>query len=237
MISVCIATYNGGKFLKEQLESILSQLSANDEIIISDDGSVDDTMSIIYNFNDSRIKVFSHIPQCGYSNHQKSTSNFENALVRCSGDYIFLADQDDIWLPNKVSKCVQLLSKYDFIVHSRIEIDKYSNIISNVCELSHPLNWFSILIKMKWFGCCMAFRRNVLNIVLPFPLRLIAHDYWISIMAMKFCNCYILDEPLILYRKHDNSVSQHISNSLTFKILYRLKLLFQIISRSFHIKK
>ena len=96
--SVCIATFNGEKFIKEQLDSILCQLGVDDEIIISDDSSVDQTISIIESYKDKRIKIFVN---------QKFSSpiyNFENAIMKSRGDFIFLSDQDDIWQSDKVEK-------------------------------------------------------------------------------------------------------------------------------------
>ena len=94
-ISVCIATYNGGAFIKDQIYSILLQLSQNDEIIISDDGSRDSTLNILFSFNDSRIKIYKNGGKHGV------VSNFENAIKHATGDYIFLCDQDDVWMPGK----------------------------------------------------------------------------------------------------------------------------------------
>ena len=98
MTSVCMATYNGQKYLREQIESILCQLSANDELVISDDHSTDSTVDIIRSYGDSRIKMYANELTKGV------THNFENALNKSKGDIIFLADQDDVWLPNKISK-------------------------------------------------------------------------------------------------------------------------------------
>ena len=96
MISVCIATYNGEKYLRKQLDSILNQLEYNDEVIISDDGSSDETLNIISSYNDKRIHVFHNKGEHGV------VKNFENGLNHVLGDYIFLCDQDDIWKSNKV---------------------------------------------------------------------------------------------------------------------------------------
>ncbi len=94
-ISVAMATYNGEKYIKEQLESILLQLENQDEVIVSDDGSTDHTLKIIESLNDQRIKILK-----GPRNGVKQ--NFAHALSFCKGKYIFLSDQDDIWLENKV---------------------------------------------------------------------------------------------------------------------------------------
>ncbi|EXY58193.1 glycosyltransferase, partial [Bacteroides fragilis] len=96
LISVCIATYNGEKFIVEQLKTILSQLTDFDEIIISDDHSSDCTLSLIRSFRDPRIKIYLNENDKGY------TSNFENALKKATGEIIFIADQDDIWKKDKV---------------------------------------------------------------------------------------------------------------------------------------
>ena len=93
MISVCVTTYNGSLFLKEQIDSILCQLNKDDEIIISDDGSIDNTISIIESYNDCRIKIFYHTTIKNQYRFDLTTRNFENALFQAKGDYIFFADQ------------------------------------------------------------------------------------------------------------------------------------------------
>ena len=90
-VSVCIATYNGAGFIKEQLDSILMQIPATAEVLIGDDGSVDETISIVEGFNDPRIRVIRNSSNLGY------VRNFENLIENARGDYIFLSDQDDIW--------------------------------------------------------------------------------------------------------------------------------------------
>ena len=96
MNSVCIATYNGEKFIEEQIRSILLQLDSHDEIVISDDHSTDKTIQIIKSINDDRIKIIYNKNNKGYTN------NFENAISKASGDFIYLSDQDDVWKPTKV---------------------------------------------------------------------------------------------------------------------------------------
>ena len=105
MISVCMATYNGEKYIRQQICSIISQIGEGDEVIISDDGSTDSTLDTIRSMADSRIRIVKG--PC----RRSPTLNFENALSHAQGDYIFLADQDDVWLPGKVSACVQWLNR------------------------------------------------------------------------------------------------------------------------------
>ena len=110
MISVCLATYNGERFIQRQLETIIEQLGEDDEIIISDDGSTDDTLRIIEGLHSPLIHVYINNGEHGY------TPNFENALRYAHGEYIFLSDQDDVWLPRKLEICMNALKTCDFVV-------------------------------------------------------------------------------------------------------------------------
>ena len=123
MITVCLTTYNGEEFIRDQTDSIICQLSDEDEIIVSDDESTDKTVSIIENYNDKRIKIIKNKKSKGV------IGNVESSLEQAKGDYIFLADQDDIWLPNKVEVCINALSKYDLVISDCLVTDENRNII------------------------------------------------------------------------------------------------------------
>ena len=124
MISVCMATFNGEKYIKEQIESILSQISLSDELVISDDKSTDNTLDIIRDFNDPRIKLYIHEKDHGF------VRNFENALTKSNGDIIFLSDQDDIWMPDKVNTTLRVLGNCDFTFSDCVTINENEEIIS-----------------------------------------------------------------------------------------------------------
>lgn len=117
MISVCIATYNGERFIHRQIETILPQLSADDEIIVSDDGSSDATIQVVEAFQSPQIKIVHNQGRHGY------TANYEHALSYAKGDIIIFADQDDEWEPNKVKRCLEELETCDFIVSDASLID------------------------------------------------------------------------------------------------------------------
>ncbi len=102
MLTVCIATYNGEKYIRQQLESILKQISETDEIIISDDGSKDRTLDIVKEIGDKRICVYNHIKRKAKFNIDYATANFENALTKAKGDIINISDQNKVWMDNKV---------------------------------------------------------------------------------------------------------------------------------------
>ena len=110
MISVCIATRNGSRYVGEQLHSILSQLSADDEVIISDDASSDNTLEIVRSFRDPRIKILERKHSIGI------VANFEQSLKQSKGDILFLADQDDVWSPEKVSVLSRELFNHDLTI-------------------------------------------------------------------------------------------------------------------------
>lgn len=173
MITVCIATFNGEKYIREQLNSILFQLSLQDEVIVSDDGSIDDTISIIKSFNDNRIKIIDGV-------HRHSpTLNFENALKEAKGDYIFLADQDDVWKDDKVKNCLKWLQHYDCIISDAEVTDENLNITSpSLYQLMNIKSGrvYNILYKNGYTGCCMAFTRRVKDAALPFPKDIPMHD-------------------------------------------------------------
>ena len=204
MISVCVATYNGEKFIREQIDSILCQLSSDDEIIVSDDGSTDGTIVIINCIGDKRIRIIE-----GPRKHSP-TFNFENALKEAKGDYIFLADQDDVWKTNKVEVCMKWLQKYDCVVSDAEVTD------SNLNPLYPSLyaimqvrqgHIYNTVWKNGYTGCCMAFRRNILEASLPFPKDIPMHDIWIGNVAAYKYNVKFIPDKLIYFRRHNETIS------------------------------
>jgi glycosyltransferase involved in cell wall biosynthesis len=240
MISVCVATYNGEKFIKEQIDSIINQLSNEDEIIISDDGSADKTLEILESYNDERIKIFHHKNDKSFRGKRLATfyyvtQNFENALMKASGDYIFLSDQDDIWKPNKVSEFKKLLEHHNVVMSS-------FEIINEKLEVTNKQFWTNVpykknvmynIAKIPFIGCCMAFRKEFINKYLPFPKGLLLHDIWLGIMGVSSRSIAYINKPLISYRKHTNNVSAtsgKSSNPIWLRVSYRLKMLCQYIT-------
>lgn len=205
MISVCMATYNGEKYIKEQLKSILKQLGPCDEIIISDDGSKDNTKDVIDSIDDKRIHYYVNSGTHGF------THNFENALHRARGDFVFLSDQDDLWMDNKVSTVMNALKTADFVTHDCITVDAQMKVISEsrFNDFNVKPGFLNHLIKSRYLGCCMAFNRKILDASLPFPENdfLVEHDIWIAAVAFLYFKSNVLREPLIYYRRHGNNVS------------------------------
>jgi glycosyltransferase involved in cell wall biosynthesis len=245
-----MATYNGEKYIEEQVKSILPQLGENDELVVSDDGSTDNTVKILESFNDKRIKIFNHnrlnikIPFYLRSSLTDKfyfiARNFENALKNSNGDYIFLSDQDDIWQPTKVETMIKFLNKDALIISD-------AWVTNETMEKQHRLNkyvkykkgfWRNITGKSSYWGCLFAFTKNVKNFILPIPKNVLIHDFWLGLMSeLKFSSVYI-SEPLVLYRRHSNTMSnfnirQSSLNSVFFIIKYRVLLLLAALLRYF----
>ncbi|MFD1121513.1 glycosyltransferase family 2 protein [Methylophilus flavus] len=220
MISVCIATYNGQAFIQDQLISVLSQLGTSDEVLVSDDGSSDNTIKIIRAIEDSRIKI---LP---LSNTRLGiVKNFERTLSAASGDYIFLCDQDDIWLENKVNRTIESL-RYSVLTVSDCKV-----VDANLLEVSPSFfalrnsgpGFIRNLYKNAYLGCCIAFRKELMSYILPFPQSAPMHDMWIGLIAQTVGRVSFIREPLVLYRRHGKNASSTAEKS-NFSLYKQIKI-------------
>lgn len=204
MISVALASYNGEKYIKNQIESILINLSSSDELIISDDGSTDNTINIIKEFNDSRILIVDG-PRNGI------VQNFENAISYCNGDYVFLSDQDDIWEPNKVQVVCDCFKRNNYILiqHDASIIGSDNEVLWNSFFEKRKVKTGIVknLIKNSYHGCCIAFDRKLIKEILPMPQYIYLHDEWIGLVAELNGKTFFLREKLMRYRRHSENTS------------------------------
>ncbi len=235
-VSVCMATYNGASYIGEQISSILSQLNPDDELIISDDGSTDDTLEIINSFSDKRIKLFNHKKVKSKYSFDYTTRNFENAIYNSTGDIIFLSDQDDVWLPNKYMVMTHALKENDIVISDCKIVDKDLNVIcESKFKINPPSNRVIPCLKgNKNIGCCMAFNRRIIEKVLPFPPYGVAQDWWLACYGNMYYKMSYINEPLMLYRRHEATVSATGGNSqysIKDKVVIRLTFIFQLIKR------
>ena len=225
MNSVGIATHNGELFIKDQVLSILTQLNENDEIIISDDGSTDKTIEILLSLKDERIHILNYKqPIKSKHTHSYVCKNFENAIRNAKGDIIFLADQDDWWMPNKVEVCLRAIKENTLVVHQAEFCDANLNFNGRLMYKNEFVfkNFLSIR-RGKYYGCTLAFRRELLKNILPFPKQLMLHDHWIGCMAELTGTVFYEKQPLMKYRLHGANTSKSQSKkSLFFKIYYRI---------------
>lgn len=231
--SICLACFNGEKYIKDQLTSVLAQIGRDDEVVISDNGSSDRTLEIIESLHDERIKVLN----CTTLGVVK---NFQNCLLNASGKYIVLCDQDDIWLDGRLDAARCALYSSDLSVVGMLVVNEHLEPLELDSNLIPPnTSFFKTFYSNGFSGCCLAFRRNVLDIVLPFPDQLPMHDWWIILMLIMLkMKININKNKFILYRRHKNNVSNTANNSkssFVHKIYIRLLILFFLILRYFKI--
>ncbi len=202
MISVCVAAKNGERFIGTQIDSILLQLTVQDEIIISDDHSTDQTVEILKAYSDPRIRVIKN-PKNGL------ITNFENALSASRGEFVFLSDQDDVWLPDKIKRTLPHFMDYDLVISDcTIVDDKLDSVHDSFFDYnSSGKGVIRNLFRNSYMGCCMAFKRSLLKKALPFPSGLIMHDQWLGLMAELSGRVFFNPDKLVLHRRHNQNAS------------------------------
>ena len=201
-----MATYNGARHVEIQISSILKQLIATDQLIIVDDNSTDNTVEIIENFKDPRIKLLTSSMNVG------AALTFNRALQEVSGDIIFLSDQDDNWHDGKVTTLVKIFEtgNLDLLVHDAVVMRDGQTLHASLFEMagSSP-GVIKNIVSNTFTGCCMAFRRDILSDVLPISSHIgIYHDAWIGVLAQYFGHeIAFVNVPLIDFIRHGANAS------------------------------
>ncbi len=204
IISVCIATYQGSRYVASQLRSILDQLSPEDEIVITDDASTDGTCAEILSLWDPRISLTSSHVNRGILH------SFEASISRAKGDIIFLSDQDDLWLPLKVETVLATFAKDPEVMLTASDatlIDEQGKTLSGSYYKIRGCfrdGLVSTILVCRFLGCTMAFRSQLLKRALPFPRSpLIHHDLWLGcVNKLVHGKTQFISEPLVAYRRH-----------------------------------
>lgn len=209
-ISVCMACYNGEKYIEEQILSILPQLNESDELIIIDDHSSDSTGKIVQELNDQRIKYVLNEKNLGVNR------SFERAIRKAKNDYIFMADQDDLWTEGRVEKMLKKLKAGSMLVSGNsTAIDaEGQNSDYDLGRLyksdsaKHEKNILKIFTgKAYYYGCAMAFDRRLRKVILPFPKYIESHDLWIAMAANMLKSNAHLEEIVLKRRIHGKNAS------------------------------
>jgi glycosyltransferase involved in cell wall biosynthesis len=197
-----MATYNGEKYLSEQIDSILAQLDVRDELVVSDDGSTDGTMGILRGFGNALRVV-------GESRVGGVVPNFSRALDHARGELILLADQDDVWLPGRVELFRAELARHDLVLTNALVVDENLRPVGKTLfDQTHPKPGFWRNLRRNSFvGCCMGFRRSLLMTALPLPKVTPWHDWLLGLLASLRGSAVQLDTPLLLYRRHGSNAS------------------------------
>jgi glycosyltransferase involved in cell wall biosynthesis len=207
-VSVCMAAHNGAHFIREQVESILGQLAADDELVVVDDASRDETVAILESFSDPRLRVVRQAHNCGI------LKSFERALQEAKGEILFLCDQDDVWRGDKVAEMLKVFdrSAETTLVLSNGElIDGGGQSLGQALHAGDRLSLgvLANLIKNRYQGSTMAFRREILDAALPFPEGIPMHDSWIGLVNGLVGKAFYLPQKLVYYRRHgENATSR-----------------------------
>ena len=223
-LSVCMACFNGQDYIEAQIISILEQLNIEDELIISDDGSTDSTLSLIAKFEDSRIKLL-HGPQLGV------VENFKNAVAYASGKIIFLSDQDDIWIEGRITsvlehhKFAKVVAVDLIVAQSDKDNLKYIDLFSRLVAPANTL--FRAIFKSCHPGCSLSFSREYIPLFLNMDDLVPMHD-WALVAFAKIQQAFHFEsEPKVIYRRHCNNLSESGKSStrcLWTKVTDRLKI-------------
>lgn len=212
LVSIAMCTYNGERFLKEQIDSILNQSFKNIELIVTDDCSSDTTVEILEKFqkNDIRIKIYQNEKNLGF------LKNFEKSISLCTGDYIALADQDDIWKLNKIELFLKEIGENTLIYSDALLIDQYSKALNQYLitpgVLAHGKCNKSFLIYNSASGNTMMFKKKLVDYILPIPKEMSYHDIWIAFIASTIGSICVTKEAMTYYRRYDEQVTRTIKS-------------------------
>ena len=203
-ISIAMATYNGANYLQEQLDSFVAQSRLPDELVVCDDASSDETIAILTRFAQAApfiVIIVGNEKNLGY------VKNFEKVISLCSGDYIFLSDQDDVWFSNKLEVVLRHFEK------SAAQL--VINDIAVSCSVTG--SQVSTLNKLKknkvsqdWYvnGCATAITKEYKKMILPFPESVTQHDVWINHLARYLGIRSVLSQVLQIYRRHESNTAR-----------------------------
>lgn len=212
-IDILMATYNGEKYIKAQIDSILEQTYSNFRLIISDDCSTDQTLKILreYEKKDKRVEVYRQEKNLGY------VKNFEFLLNKVQNNIYALSDQDDIWLPEKIEKSLENMKKNDsdLVFGDLLLIDENENIISNSFwknkgfdkKIKKDNQYSGLRLNNYVTGCTIVSKKSFLKDILPLPKesKYLIHDYWIAIVVSLKGKISYETTPHIKYRQHTNN--------------------------------
>lgn len=202
-MSVCLAAHDGAPWVAELLASVLEQLDPHDEVIVVDDASRDDTVAVVRRVADSRIRLHRNATNLGY------VRTFERAMQLSTGDVVLLADQDDVWVPGRVTAMLAALEQHGVVATS----------VAVLGDTLEPPRWplrardsprrlvnlIAVMVGVRWyFGCAMGVRRDLLPAVLPIPGWVVeSHDLWIGIVGNVAGQMVHLEHPSVARRLHE----------------------------------
>lgn len=229
-VAVLMASYNGEKFIKEQIDSILNQTYKNIDIYISDDNSTDNTIKIIQQYAEKNHNI--KYIQNNFEN-SGAKNNFANIFDKVNGyDYYMFCDQDDFWCKKKVEHVIEKAKKLEkdenfILIYNDLSITdsklgvKEKSLINKENKYLPKTKVFNHFLVQAYFpGCAMTFNDKLKQKVKSIPNCAEMHDWWVALIAAYYGNVFFLNEPLQLYRQHENNVVGSIKNN---SIVSRIK--------------
>lgn len=211
-ISIAMATYNGAKYLREQLESFNTQIRKPDELVVCDDASTDETIDILNEYKSNvsfDMQVYVNPANLGY------VQNFNKALSLCTGDFVFLSDQDDVWFKDKISTLAEEAAQdlHSVVFMNDAELTLQDLTPTGLTKLGQ-IRSAGLSDELFIMGSCAAVRRNFLKKVLPIPSQILWHDGWIVGLAIGLKRRHIVERSLQLYRRHEENSSVVITSKV-----------------------
>jgi GT2 family glycosyltransferase len=218
-VSVVMAVFNGHEFLREQVESVLAQLEPGDELLVIDDASTDGCLASLHALELPGVRILANARNIGV------VRSFQRGLALARHDVVFLCDQDDVWLSGKRAAYMAEFERDGSIclVISDCEvIDAEGRMLA--ASFMADRGGFngsvsSTLWRSRYIGCAMAVRRSLLQIALPFPADLHAHDMWLGAMAAIFGRVVYLPRPYLRYRRHNSNLTPYRSRTRWHRLL------------------
>lgn len=221
-VSIALATFNGESHIEEQLRSYVNQTRRPDELVVNDDCSTDSTIAIVEAFAANApfpVHIRRNRENLGFIN------NFNEAILRCTGDLVFLSDQDDVWAPGKLETIVKEFQSFPRVglvfADSELVNENLTSLGTTMFAKIFPVeervkaekgDWLTVLLKRNVVGgATMAFRSEFIRCVTPLPTHLsLLHDGWIALIIASLSDVRFINEPLIRYRQHHEQVSKRI---------------------------
>lgn len=218
-----MATYNGEKYIRKQLDSIFNQTYTNIEVIVTDDCSTDATIDILEEYAQKfGLKYFINRKNLGF------VKNFETALLLCRGDYIALADQDDIWEKNKLEILINNINDSSLICSDLSIIDENDIIkhqsfrnLYNFKDYYNNRDFIKLCFRCFALGCCTLFKKELLTFSIPFPDCAVSHDWWIALIAEKKGGIKYIDDKLVHHREHEKNISNRVTKKSLFSYVIK----------------
>jgi glycosyltransferase involved in cell wall biosynthesis len=204
LVSIALTTYNGARFLRQQLDSIFQQTYRPLEVVAADDCSTDETVGILEEYSKHHpLRFVVNKSRLGF------VKNSERVISRCEGDYVALSDQDDVWMPQKLDILISRIGNSSIACSDFSLMDEEGSLIApsyrrclNVPIPDLDKQFYSLVFINFVHGCTCLFRSEFKKHILPVPMEAMSHDWWMGIRATQLNGIAYVDQPLIMYRQH-----------------------------------